>query len=99
VERIALPAQLARDLELNPATVAKAYQLLEKEGVLETAGRRGTFVRGDALPRLNESLRKEAGAQLSELLTRFRSRGLTTGDLRKLADELLGGVEHQEESR
>jgi GntR family transcriptional regulator len=81
--------QLARDLELNPATVAKAYQLLEKDGVLETAGRRGTFVSGDALSRLHESLRHEAVAELRELLARFRARGLSAPDLRELVDDLF----------
>ena len=36
--------QLAGDLEVNPNTVAKAYALLEHEGVLLTRSRRGVFV-------------------------------------------------------
>lgn len=36
--------QLAADLRLNPNTVAKAYLLLEREGILRTLRRRGTFV-------------------------------------------------------
>jgi GntR family transcriptional regulator len=91
--------QLARDLELNPATVAKAYQLLEKDGVLEAAGRRGTFVRGDARPRLDESLRREAADQLRHLLVRWKARGLEARDLRSLVDELLAGMEIQESNR
>lgn len=91
--------QLAQDLALNPATVAKAYQLLEKDGVLEAAGRRGTFVRDDALPRLDETLRKEAGDQLRDLLARFRARGIEARDLRQLCDELLAGMEPLENHR
>lgn len=91
--------QLARDLELNPATVAKAYQLLEKDGVLEAAGRRGTFVRGDARPRLDESLRKEAGDQIRQLLVHWRARGLEARDLRRLFDELSAGMELKESNR
>lgn len=91
--------QLARDLDLNPATVAKAYQLLEKDGVLETAGRRGTFVRGDARPRLDESLRKEAGDQLRDLLLRWREQGLKARELRQLFDELMTGLETKENHR
>jgi GntR family transcriptional regulator len=91
--------QLAHDLALNPATVAKAYQLLEKDGVLETAGRRGTFVRDDALPRLDQTLRKEAGEQLRDLLSRWRARGIDTRDLRKLCDELLAKMEPLETNR
>jgi DNA-binding transcriptional MocR family regulator len=37
--------ELARQLGLSPATVARAYQDLRGRGMLETAGRRGTRVR------------------------------------------------------
>lgn len=35
---------LAEELELAPNTVAKAYRALEGEGLIETRGRRGSFV-------------------------------------------------------
>jgi GntR family transcriptional regulator len=37
--------QLARDLGLASGTVARAYRELEAEGVIESRGRRGTFIR------------------------------------------------------
>ena len=40
--------QLSRSLHVNPATVAKAYQELEREGILGTQRRRGTIVLGGA---------------------------------------------------
>jgi len=40
--------QLAADLKLNRNTVARAYKLLEDQGVILTAGRKGSFVRQDA---------------------------------------------------
>ena len=40
---------LAEELELAPNTVAKAYRTLERERLIETRGRRGTFV-ADRLP-------------------------------------------------
>ncbi len=36
--------QLARDLGVAPGTVARAYQELERDGVLITRGRHGSFV-------------------------------------------------------
>jgi DNA-binding transcriptional regulator YhcF (GntR family) len=36
--------QLARDLGIAPGTVARAYQELERQGVLVTRGRHGSFV-------------------------------------------------------
>ena len=35
---------LAEELELAPNTVAKAYRALERDRLIETRGRRGTFV-------------------------------------------------------
>ena len=40
--------QLAGDLEINRNTVARAYRILEDQGVILTAGRKGTFIRADA---------------------------------------------------
>jgi GntR family transcriptional regulator len=48
--------QLASDLEINPNTVARAYGLLEKDGILETALRRGTRIAHDAPSRARQSL-------------------------------------------
>ena len=41
--------QLAADLALAANTVARAYRELEADGVIETHGRRGTFVAGRKL--------------------------------------------------
>jgi len=43
-DRLPTVRQLAVDLTINPNTVAKAYQELEREGVISTVPRRGTFV-------------------------------------------------------
>jgi GntR family transcriptional regulator len=40
--------QLAGDLAINRNTVARAFRILEEQGVILTAGRKGTFVRTDA---------------------------------------------------
>jgi GntR family transcriptional regulator len=40
--------QLAGDLVINRNTVARAYRILEEQGVILTAGRKGTFIRHDA---------------------------------------------------
>ena len=48
--------QLASDLEINPNTVARAYVVLEKDGILETARRRGTRIAHDASSRARQSL-------------------------------------------
>jgi GntR family transcriptional regulator len=40
--------QLAGDLLINRNTVARAYRILEEQGVILTAGRKGTFIRQEA---------------------------------------------------
>jgi GntR family transcriptional regulator len=40
--------QLAGDLLINRNTVARAYRILEEQGVILTAGRKGTFIRQGA---------------------------------------------------
>ncbi len=39
---------LARRLRVNPSTVARAYRLLEVQGVIETHQRRGSLIRGES---------------------------------------------------
>ena len=41
--------QLAGDLVINRNTVARAYRILDEQGVILTAGRKGTFIRQDAV--------------------------------------------------
>jgi DNA-binding transcriptional regulator YhcF (GntR family) len=42
--RLPTVRQLARDLNVAPATVASAYRELERDGLVYSAGRKGTFV-------------------------------------------------------
>ena len=51
--RLPTVRKLASDLGLAPNTVARAFRELERQGVVETRGRHGTFVstHGDAVQR------------------------------------------------
>jgi GntR family transcriptional regulator len=66
---------LARDLRINPATAAKAYQHLAEAGVLEVRRGAGTYV-ADAPPALS---RAELAKQLREGATRYTSLAVTLG--------------------
>ena len=66
---------LARDLRVNPATVAKAYQRLVDAGVLESRRGEGTYVAEEA-PTLRG---KERRASLQEGALRLASLALTVG--------------------
>lgn len=82
---------LASDLGVNLNTVARAYRVLEDEGFVRIRERAGAEVapppaRPDAEAR--ERLREE----LSALLARLRQAGVTTDELRRLAEREIEGL-------
>ena len=76
--------QLASDLELNPNTVARAYQQLERNHIVATAGRRGTFVDPDALQHLVDKTHREAQHRLSGVVRELREQGQSDSVIRAL---------------
>jgi GntR family transcriptional regulator len=58
--------QLAADLRVNFNTVARAYRLLDEEGVISTQHGRGTYILGPTTARDTKRLRQKELAQLTE---------------------------------
>jgi GntR family transcriptional regulator len=75
--------ELARDLRVNPATVAKAYQRLTEAGVLAVRRGEGTFV-AQTPPAMGRAERRR---ELSDGATRYASLAATLGST---ADEAAG---------
>lgn len=46
-EKLPSVRSLARDVGINPNTVQKAYQELERDGIIYTVGGKGSFVAGN----------------------------------------------------
>lgn len=63
--RLATVRQLAADLGLAKDTVARTYKLLEEGGVIETQGRRGSFV-AEGAPSISAAERRKALVGLAE---------------------------------
>ena len=80
---------LARELGINPNTVAKAYQELENEGVIYSMGGRGSFISGDLLAA--EGVKKEAAANLAVAAEKAKRVGLS----REEAFEVIASVFEQ----
>ena len=74
--------QLAGDLQLNHNTVAKAYRRLERDAVIETLGRRGTFVHQDAEKNCQVDLNDSARSSLATAVFSLRESGLTDSEIR-----------------
>jgi GntR family transcriptional regulator len=76
---------LARELQVNPATVSKAYQRLTDAGVLDVKRGDGTYV-AESPPELT---RRERGTRLRQAALRFASLAATMGAAR---DEALASL-------
>ena len=73
--------QLASDLEINPNTVARAYSLLEKDGIIETARRRGTRISDSALSRAQLSLAGRIEKAVDRVVRETAHLGIDPDDL------------------
>ncbi len=76
---------LARDLRINPATVAKAYQRLTEAGVLTVRRGDGTYV-ADSPPAMS---RTERARILRDAAARYANLASTLGVAREEAAEAL----------
>ena len=78
--RLPTVRQLATDLGLAANTVAKAYRALEADGVIETHGRRGTFI---ATRKLNDPVAESAAHTYARLA---RAQGLSLDEAIRLVE-------------
>lgn len=70
---------LAREVGVNPNTVAKAYQQLEQQGIIYTVSGRGSFVSPDVL--FLQSLRQAALQEVLDAVDKALSRGVSPQQL------------------
>ncbi len=77
--------ELARALRVNPATVAKAYQRLCQQGVLEVRRGEGTFVAADPRP-LAEAEREQV---LAAAAGRYAASAVAAGATLTQAEQAL----------
>jgi DNA-binding transcriptional regulator YhcF (GntR family) len=80
--KLATVRQLAADLGLAANTVARAYRELEADGVVETLGRRGTFVSSAVLHQRSGTVARLA----EEYVAAARRGGLTRAEAMLLVE-------------
>jgi len=73
--------QFAAELSLAPNTVAKAYRALETDGVIETHGRKGTFI---ASRKLHD---RDAAAAAETYALLARRQGLSLDEAIRLVEK------------
>ena len=81
--------QLAGDLVLNRNTVARAYKVLEDQGVILTAGRKGTFVRQDATREVDRLKASHAERAMGRVVERLIGDGLSRDEIADVFNRAL----------
>ena len=82
--------QLATDLRVNFNTVARAYRMLDEEGVISTQQGRGTYILEQPIPVDQRRLRRQ---QLTELTTRFLTEAVRLGyTAAEISESLAAGL-------
>lgn len=82
-DRLPSIREMAKTLQLNPNTVAKAYYNLEDEGLLECKGRKGSYVNYDKT-RSNKLSNVIAEDELKVFLDKIFYLGITEDELKKM---------------
>jgi GntR family transcriptional regulator len=83
---------LGMRLTVHPNTVAKAFQELERLGVLTARRGRGMEVTADA-PKISQAQRRDrVGKRIREALREAISSGLTAEEVRRLVEEEIGRI-------
>ena len=89
--------KLAAELRINPNTVARAYQNLERDGVLRSVPGGGTFV-ADIVPGLLKSEKlKRLRPHARQMAVEGRQMRLDSDEIRALLEEELHKLEGRDE--
>jgi GntR family transcriptional regulator len=89
--------ELARELAINPNTVARAYRCLQDDGVLETVRGQGLAVTTLAPDRCSADRKRLIRERLQQVLAEARQSRLEPQELRALVEEELQALDHREE--
>lgn len=96
--RIPSVRELAVELEVNPNTVLRSYNMLQDEGVIYNKRGIGYFVAEDGVKAARKKkLRQLRERELPELFERLRLVGFTAGELAEAYEAYL--TERKEENR
>ena len=85
---------LAMELSLNPNTIQRAYQELERSGYIYTVKGKGSFVSEITMAAKNK--RVEIANSMKELVKQANSLGITHTELHQMWQEALDSIESED---
>ncbi len=85
-DRVLPVRELAMELRINPNTVAKAYRLMQDEGLLVSRPGGGNFIAVPAEEALRREREETISADLAKLAAKARTLGIPPERLRELLD-------------
>lgn len=80
--------KMALDLGVTPGTVAKAYQELERQKVIETIRGKGTFIAEGIIMKPDEDKLLRIRENLRSQIVELRYMGVSKEEIKKMIDEL-----------
>ncbi len=91
-DRLLSVRELARGLPANQNTVLKAYEMLERDGLIERRQGDGTFVAANGSPLKSAEKRRRVSEPLAQAAALAAHFGLTAEELRRLLEEQIARV-------
>jgi GntR family transcriptional regulator len=85
--------QLARELAINPNTIARAYRCLQDDRVLQTVRGTGLEVASGAANRCRDERLKLIRERLRQVLVEAKQSGLNPRELRDMVEKELATIE------
>lgn len=85
--------ELAIKLSINPSTVSRAYEVLEREGLIKTSRGRGTFIQTDKLD--TERILLQIKDEIYTTLKNAYKLKISESDINKLVLELYKEFENE----
>lgn len=98
-DRMPTVREMASELRINPNTIAKAYQRLEQEGIIETMRSRGTFVAAGSVRRNSEPDYTKLAEYMQAMLVEAYHQGISSAELEKFFKEYLREWEQNKEGK
>ncbi|WP_461370935.1 GntR family transcriptional regulator [Candidatus Darwinibacter acetoxidans] len=82
---------LSKELQISVITTKRAYEELEKDGLIYTIPGKGSFVADQSERRLRESKQKLVEEKLAEAMKAAKLLGMSRAELREVFNRLLEG--------